>query len=149
MDKTEQKLQDDLKTAMRARDERLVGIYRFVLASIKQVKVDQRKELTEAEVLAILDKSAKKLRESIEQYKKANRDDLVAKEAYELEVLQRYMPAPLSDEEAIQIIKQAIADSGAQSIRDMGKAMQIAKDKAAGRIDMTVLSTKVKELLSK
>jgi len=148
MSKIKQQLQDDLKTAMKAREEKRVGFLRFILAAIKQKEIDQRIELNDQQVLNVINKLAKQHHDSIKQYQQAGRDDLVASEQFELDILQSYLPKPLSDAEIEQLIKQAIIETKAESMRDMSKVMQIVKEKAQGRADMSLLSDKVKQLLS-
>jgi len=143
-----QSLTDAMKTAMKGGDKKRLGVIRLVLAAIKQVEVDERIELDEARVLAVLDKMVKQRRESISQYKEAGRDDLVEVEEYEVSVLQDFLPEPLSDDEIAQMIEKAIADTGASSIKDMGKVMGILKPQMQGRADMGPISGKIKARLS-
>jgi uncharacterized protein YqeY len=136
-----------MKNAMRNQDkERLVTI-RLILAAIKQREVDERIELTDEHVLSILDKMVKQRRESIAQFEAGNRPDLVQKEMAEIAVIQHYLPAQLSESEVEAMIDNAIKETHASSMRDMGKVMSILKPKVQGRADVAVVSAKVKEKL--
>jgi len=133
---------------MRSGDkERLAGI-RFVLAAIKQREVDERIQLDDTQVLAVLEKMIKQRRESITQFEAGGRADLVAKESAELAVLQAYLPAQLSDSEVASAIRAAIASTGATTLKDMGKVMAAVKPQVQGRTDMGALSARIKGLLS-
>jgi uncharacterized protein YqeY len=138
---------DDMKAAMRSRDAQRLSAIRLLLAAIKQREVDERKELDDQEVIAVVEKMIKQRRESIAQYEKASRADLVAAENFELEVLQAYMPQPLSQAEIEAAVAAAVSGSGAQSVRDMGKVMAILKAELAGRADMAAVSALVKARL--
>lgn len=140
-------LLEDLKTAMRARDKKRLDVLRLVTAAIKQVEVDERVEVDESRLLQILDKMSKQRKESIVQYKKANRLDLVEKEAFELEVLALYMPSPLGDAEVDALITQAIQETEASNMADMGKVMAWLKPKVQGRADMGSISQRIKSQL--
>ena len=142
------RITDDMKTAMRAKDKERLGVIRLILAAIKQQEVDTRISLDDTAVLAVLDKMLKQRRDSISQFQNAGRDDLAQKEQFEVEVVQQYMPASLSDAELEQLIKDAIAASGAESMKDMGKIMNELRPKVQGRADMAQVSQKVKALLS-
>lgn len=142
------RIQDDMKTAMRAQDKERLAAIRLILAAIKQREVDERIELDDMQVIAALERMLKQRRESIAQFESAGRADLVAKEAFELAVIQSYMPAALADAEIDELIAQAIAASGAQSMRDMGKVMAQLKDRIQGRADMAAVSARVKARLS-
>ncbi|MEM9243572.1 MAG: GatB/YqeY domain-containing protein [Pseudomonadota bacterium] len=144
---TREKIQADLKTAMKARDQERVTLLRFVLAAIKQREVDERKTLTEAEIIAVIEKQVKQRRESIKQYQSANRQDLADKEQQELSILLNYLPEPLSEPELTKLIDAALAESGAKDIKDMGKVMAILKPQVQGRADMKELSNKIREKL--
>ena len=137
-----------MKQAMRDGDKRRLGVIRLVMAAIKQREVDDRVELDDAGVTAVLDKMAKQRRESIGQYSKAGRDDLVDQENFELEVLKTYLPEPLADAEIDAMIEAAIASSGASSIKDMGKVMGQLKPQLQGRADMGAVSARIKARLS-
>jgi hypothetical protein len=141
-------LQQDMKAAMRAADKRRLGVIRLINAAIKQREVDERIELDDTQVIAVLDKMAKQRRESIEQYEKAGRQDLAEQEAFELEILKAYLPEQLSDTDIDAMIEAAIAATGAASMKDMGKVMGQLKDKLAGRADMAAVSGKLKARLS-
>ncbi len=142
-----QRIQDDMKSAMKGGDKRKLGVIRLIMAAIKQREVDERIELDDDQVLAVLDKMVKQRRDSIEQYAKAGRDELAEQEQFEIEVLQEYLPEALSEEEITDLIKQAMAETGAESMRDMGKVMGILKPKLQGRADMGAVSAKIKQLL--
>jgi len=144
-----QKITDDMKNAMRAGDKQRLGTIRLILAALKQIEVDERLDsLPDERVIVSLDKMAKQRRESIEQYEKAGRDDLADIEKAELVIIQEYLPTALSDEEVSSMIESAIADTGAASIRDMGKVMGILKPKMQGRADMGKVSGLIKAKLN-
>lgn len=140
-------INEDMKTAMRAKDKERLGVIRLIMAAIKQQEVDTRVELDDTAVLAVLDKMLKQRRDSISQYEAAGRDDLAQKEQFEVSVIQHYMPEALSEEALEQLIKEAIAASGAQTMKDMGKLMNELRPKVQGRADMGQVSQKVKALL--
>ena len=142
------RITEDMKAAMRAGDKARLGTIRMVLAAIKQVEVDTREALDDAGVLAVLDKMVKHRRESIEQFRKAGRDDLADAEQDELEVIGTYLPEPLSEEEIGQLIDSAIAETGAASVRDMGKVMGLLKPRIQGRADMGEVSKRIKARLA-
>ncbi|KAG1661913.1 hypothetical protein GQR58_021185 [Nymphon striatum] len=139
---------DDMKTAMRAKEKDLLMTVRTILAAIKQQEVDTREDLNDTDVLAILDKLSKQRRESINQFKEAGRDDLVAQEEMELGFIQRYLPEPLSDDEVQSLVAEAIASSGAESMKEMGKVMAILKPQVQGRADMGKISGIIKSALT-
>ena len=141
-------IQDDMKTAMRAGDKDRLKVVRLMLAAIKQVEVDKRIELDDAAILAILNKMVKQRRDSVSQFTDGGRIDLADIEIAEIAVLEAYLPEQMSDAELDQLIEQAIATSGAESIRDMGKVMGQVKAKAEGRADMSTVSARVKQRLS-
>ena len=143
-----QRISEDMKTAMRAKDKERLGTIRLVLAAIKQVEVDKRIELDDTAVLAILDKMVKQRRDSIAQFGKAGRDDLVAQEQTELDLIQTYMPKALDSSEVDALIDAAIADTGAAGMSDMGKVMGWLKPKLQGRADMGKVSGQIKQRLS-
>ncbi|MFQ5468729.1 MAG: GatB/YqeY domain-containing protein [Gammaproteobacteria bacterium] len=143
-----ERIQNDMKSAMRSKDTVRLGAIRLILAAIKQREIDERITLDDAQTLAILDKMLKQRRDSLDQYNIAGRQDLADKEAYEISVIETYLPPALSDEEIDAIIEKAIADSGATSPRDMGKVMGILKPLVQGRADMGSISGKVKNLLN-
>ncbi len=138
---------EDMKTAMKAGDKDRLKVVRLMLAAIKQIEIDQRIDLDDPGVLAVLDKMVKQRRDSVAQFKKGGRQDLADIELAEISVLEDYLPEQLSEVELTDIIEQAIKDSGAESIRDMGKVMGQVKAKAAGRADMGAVGAKVKERL--
>lgn len=140
-------IQEDVKTAMRAGDKSRLATLRLITAAIKQIEVDSRKELSDGDVVAILDKMCKQRRESIEQFSSGNRSDLVEAEEAELAIITEYLPQQLSDDEILAIIDAAINETGASSMKDMGKVMGIIKPKAQGRADMGKLSGLVKTKL--
>lgn len=142
------RLQDDMKTAMRGRDKERLGIIRLILAAIKQREVDERIELNDDQILIVLDKMSKQRRESISQFRQAGRDDLADRETFELDTIQGYLPAALSDEEIATLIDAAIRDSGAESVRDMGKVMGLLKPQLQGRADMAAVSARIKQRLA-
>ncbi|HEU0186967.1 MAG TPA: GatB/YqeY domain-containing protein [Gallionellaceae bacterium] len=144
-----QQINEDMKTAMRARETARLGAIRLLLAAMKQREVDERIELTDTDVLAIIDKMMKQRRDSVSQYEAAGRQDLADAEKFEMSVLQGYMPQPLSEAEIDAAITQAIASSGAASAQDMGKVMAVLKPQLAGRADIGRVSGLVKARLSK
>lgn len=141
------RLLDDIKIAMKSGDRTRLAALRQISAAIKQVEVDSRKVLDDADVIAVLDKQAKQRRESIEQFAKAGRDELAAREQSELEIIQEYLPAPLSDSEIDALIDAAIVETGAASIKDMGKVMGRLKSQLQGRADMADVSARLKARL--
>ena len=142
-----ERIQQDMKTAMRAQDKPRLGTIRLILAALKQREVDERIELSDSDILAILEKMIKQRRESLAQYQNANRQDLAAQEAFEIGVIQAYLPTPLDAAAIDALITQAIATSGAQSVRDMGKVMALLKEQAQGRVDFAVVSAQIKARL--
>jgi uncharacterized protein YqeY len=139
---------EDMKAAMRAKDSERLGTIRMITAAIKQREVDERISLDDTQVLAVIEKMIKTRKESIVQFKSGGRDDLVARESREVELLQGYLPSQLSEGEVDALIAEAIAQSGATSIKEMGKAMALLKQKAQGRTDMAAASAKLKAKLS-
>ena len=142
------RITEDMKAAMRAKESERLGTIRMITAAIKQREVDERIALDDVQVLSVIEKMIKTRKESIEQFKAGNRDDLVARESKEIELLQAYLPAQLSEGEVDALIREAIAESGATSIKEMGKAMALLKQKAQGRADMAAASAKLKAKLS-
>jgi uncharacterized protein YqeY len=140
-------IQEDVKSAMRARDQKRLTALRLITAAIKQVEVDKRIEMDDQSILAVLDKMVKQRRDSLEQYTAAGRDDLAAQEQFELELISVYLPEALSDDELATLIKQAVADTGASSIRDMGTVMNKLREQVQGRADMKAVSSAVKAQL--
>lgn len=143
-----QNLTESMKAAMKGGDKSRLGVIRLVMAAIKQVEVDERIELSDERVLAVLDKMVKQRRESISQYSAAGRDDLVQQEEYEVSVLQDFLPEALSDDEIEQMIAKAVDETGASSIKDMGKVMGMLKPQMQGRADMGAVSGKIKARLN-
>ena len=137
----------DVKDAMRARDKPRLATIRLITAAIKQQEVDERIELDDTQVLALLDKMCKQRRESISQFEKAGRDDLIAQETSELELIQTYLPEQLGEDEIATLIDEAMASTGAASIKDMGKVMGQLKPKLQGRADMGAVSAMIKAKL--
>ena len=142
-----QQITDAMKAAMKSGDKARLAVVRLMLAAVKQREVDERIELDDSQVLAVLDKMVKQRRDSIQQYGDAGRDDLVAQEAAEIEVIQEFLPKALSDDEINAIIEAAIAETGADSMRDMGKVMGIVKPQVQGRADVGQVSGRVKQRL--
>jgi len=139
---------DDVKTAMKAGDKDRLKVLRLITAALKQVEVDERRELDDADVLGILTKMVKQRRDSITQYTDGNRKDLADIEAAEIEIIGTYLPEQLSDDELDELVDEAIATSGAEGIRDMGKVMGAIKSKAQGKADMGIVGAKVKARLN-
>jgi uncharacterized protein YqeY len=142
-----EKITDDMKAAMKAREAEKLSAIRLLQAALKQKEVDERITLSDSDVLGIIDKMLKQRRDSIEQFRAGNRPDLVAKEEFEVNVLQAYLPAQLSDAEVMKILDEVIAQTGAQGARDMGKVMNTLRPLVAGRADMGKLSGLVKARL--
>ena len=140
-------IQEDVKTAMRARDQKRLTALRLITAAIKQIEIDKRIEMDDPAVLAVLDKMVKQRRDSLEQYEKAGRDDLAAQEKFEIELIAVYLPEALSEEELASLIEQAVTETGASSIRDMGSVMNKLRAQVQGRADMKVVSNAVKAKL--
>tara|TARA_R110000787_G_C13387202_1_gene442316 strand:- start:212 stop:694 length:483 start_codon:yes stop_codon:yes gene_type:complete len=136
-----------MKEAMRAKAKERLGAIRLILSELKRIEVDERIELDDARVLAVLDKMVKQRRDSITQYENADRPELAEKEQAEIEVIQAFLPAPLSDAELADMVTAAIAESGAESMRDMGKVMAILKPQIQGRADVGAVSSLVKAKL--
>jgi uncharacterized protein YqeY len=142
-----QQITDAMKAAMKGGDKARLGIIRLMLAAIKQREVDERIELDDAQVLAVLDKMVKQRRDSLQQYTDAGRSDLAEQEAAEIAVIQEFLPEELSEAEIAGIIEAAIAETGAESMRDMGKVMAIVKPRVQGRADVGMVSGLVKQKL--
>jgi uncharacterized protein YqeY len=142
-----ERISEDMKTAMRSGEKDRLAVIRLLQAAIKQREVDERIALDDAQVTAVLEKMIKQRRESIAAFEKGNRADLVAKESAEIVVLQPYLPAQLSDAELDALIAEAIASTGAASIKDMGKVMSVVKTKAAGKADMGAVGARIKAKL--
>ncbi len=142
------RLQDDMKSAMRAKAKDRLLVIRGTLAVIKQREIDERIELDDTQILAILDKLVKQRRDSAQQFRDADRMDLVEKEEMEMGILQEYLPTALTEDEITQLIDQTIEASGAESMKDMGKVMGLLKPKVQGRGDMSQVSSLIKQRLS-
>ncbi|MTW21886.1 GatB/YqeY domain-containing protein [Allochromatium palmeri] len=141
------RIQDDMKTAMKAGDKTRLGVIRLMLAAIKQREVDERIELDDAQTLAVLDKMVKQRRDSISQYENAKREDLAEVERFEVGVIQDYLPAALSEAEIAALVEDAITASGAAAMSDMGKVMNVLRPQIQGRADMGAVSALVKQRL--
>jgi uncharacterized protein YqeY len=139
---------EDMKTAMRAGEKERLATIRLILAAIKQREVDERITLDDNQVLAAIEKMVKQRKEAIAQFEAGGRADLVAKESAEIAILQAYLPAQMSDAEIDALIAEAIASTGAASIKDMGKVMGAVKAKAQGRADMGAVGARIKQKLS-
>ncbi len=142
-----ERIQNDVKTAMRAGERERLGALRLILAAVKQREVDERITLDDAQVLAVLEKMVKQRRESVASFEAGGRADLVAKETAELQLIQSYLPTPLSESELDALIGGVMAETGASSIKDMSKVMAAVKAKAAGRADMAAVAVRIKARL--
>ena len=143
-----EQIQEDMKAAMRARESERLGTIRMLLAAIKQREVDERRDLSDADVLAIVEKSIKQRKESSRQFREGGRPELAEKEETEIAFLQPYLPAAMSDVEIDERIAAAVAETGAQGPRDLGKVLGVLRPQVQGRVDMAILSEKVKAHLS-
>lgn len=141
-------IQSAMKDAMRAKEKERLGVIRLIMAAIKQREVDERIELDDEQIVLVIDKMIKQRRESISQFDAAGRDDLSAVEKAELEILQTFMPEQLSEDEVNAMIDKAMSETGASSMKDMGKVMGLIKPQAQGKADMSVISKLIKEKLS-
>lgn len=142
------RITDDMKTAMRAGEKERLATIRLILSAIKQREVDERITLDDTQVLAVVEKMVKQRKEAITQFEAGGRADLVTKEQAEIAVLQTYLPAQMSEAELDALIAEAIASTGAASIKDMGKVMGAVKAKAQGRADMGAVSARIKQKLN-
>ncbi|WP_024304000.1 GatB/YqeY domain-containing protein [Pseudogulbenkiania sp. MAI-1] len=142
------RISDDMKTAMKAKDAERLGTIRLLLAAIKQKEVDERIELDDAGIVAVVDKMIKQRRDSVAQYEAANRQDLAGKEKAEMDVLAGYLPQQLTETEIDALIDAAVVQSGAASMQDMGKVMGLVRPQMAGRADMAVVSARIKAKLA-
>jgi len=142
------RITEDMKTAMRAGEKERLATIRLILSAVKQREVDERIVLDDSQVLAAIEKMIKQRKEAITQFEAGGRADLVAKETAEIGILQTYLPAQMSDAEIDALIGEAIASTGAASIKDMGKVMGAVKAKAQGRADMGAVSARIKQKLS-
>ena len=142
------RINDDVKAAMKAKDKPRLGVLRLITAAIKQREVDEQISLDDNQVLTVLEKMVKQRKDSIVQYEKAGRDELAQQEASEISIIQEYLPEQLSDDEIVALIAEAISNSGAASMKDMGKVMGMLKPRLAGRADMGAVSAKIKAKLA-
>ncbi len=142
------RISDDMKSAMKAKETERLAAIRLLMAAIKQKEVDERIELDDAAIVAVIDKMLKQRRDSISQYEAAQRQDLADKEKAEMTVLMAYMPQQLSEAEIDELVAKAVVDSGAASMQDMGKVMGLLRPQLAGRADMALVSTRIKARLS-
>lgn len=136
-----------MKTAMKSGEKERLAVIRLIMSALKQIEVDERIELDDSRVLSVLDKMVKQRRESISQFESGGRDDLVAKEKAEIDVITEFLPQALTAAEIDTIISRAISDTGASSMRDMGKVMGVVKPQITGRADVGAVSQKIKSLL--
>jgi uncharacterized protein YqeY len=142
-----ERITDDMKAAMRAGEKDRLGVIRMITAAIKQREVDERISLDDVQVVAVLEKMVKQRKESVVQFQAGNRQDLVDRESAEIELLKTYLPSQLGDAEIDALIADAIAATGAASVKDMGKVMGVIKSKAQGRADMGTVGAKIKAKL--
>jgi len=147
MSELKQTITEAMKDAMRAKEKARLGTIRLILAELKRIEVDERIELDDARVLAVLDKMNKQRRDSIQQFEAANRDDLAAVEREEMEVIATFLPAALSEDEINALVDQAISQTGASGMQDMGKVMGVLKPQLQGRADMGAVSKTIKARL--
>ncbi len=143
-----EKLQEEMKKALKSGDKDRLSVIRMLISEIKKVQIDQKKELSDDEIIQILQRYAKQRKEAIEQYKKANRQDLVEKEEKELKIVQEFLPEQLTEEEIEKIVNQIIEETGASSMKDMGRVMKTVMEKVKGRAEGSVVSKIVKQKLS-
>lgn len=141
------RIQEDLKTAMRAKDKPRLGVIRLIMAAIQQKEIDERISLDNTQILAVLEKMIKQRRDSITHYQQGSRQDLVDQEAFEIEVIQTYLPQPFSEAELRELIEAVMKESGATSAKDLGKVMKLLKLRVQGRADMQQLSRQIKQRL--
>ena len=141
------RITEAVKDAMRARDKQRLGVLRLVTADFKRIEVDERIELDDARVLAVLDKMVKQRRDSLEQFEKADREDLASQERFEIEVIKEYLPEALSEDAIAEIVAIAVTETGAASMKDMGKLMAVIRPQVQGRADMGLVSKLVKQKL--
>jgi len=148
MDLLTDRIKEDMKASMKGGDKARLGVIRLILAAIKQVEVDERIQLDNDRVILVLDKMLKQRRESIRQFADAGRHDLVAIEEAEILVIQDFLPQAFSEEEIDAMVNEAVIESGAESVKDMGKVMSLLKAKMQGRADMSSVSAKIKAALA-
>jgi hypothetical protein len=147
MESLKQRITDDMKACMKAKNKERLGTIRLILSAMKQIEVDERIELDDARIIVILDKMLKQRRESIKQYRDGNREDLAAIEEAEIVIIQDFLPQPFTEQEVDSMIAAAITQSGAASIKDMGKVMGLLKADMQGRADMAAVGAKIKAAL--
>lgn len=147
-DTLKQRIQDDVKSAMRAKDKERLGVLRMTTAAIKQREIDERTSLDDAGILSVLDNMIKQRRDALGQFTAAGRNDLADQEAFEIAVLDEYMPTALTETELNALIEAALTKVGANSLRDMGNVMKLLSPEVRGRADMGAVSGRVKERLS-
>jgi hypothetical protein len=147
MSELKQRITDDMKSAMKAKDKQALKAVRMILEAIKQKEIDERIELDDAQVMTVIQKMVKQRKDSISQFSDAGRTDLVEIEEAELEIINNYMPEQLSDEEVALVVDKAINDSGANSMKDMGKLMGMLKVQLQGKADMSLVSQLIKSRL--
>lgn len=143
-----QQVADEVKTAMKARDKDRLAALRLVMAEFKRVEVDERIELDDTRVLAILDKMTKQRKDSLQQYQDAGRDDLASKEQQEIDIISEFLPQALTEEEVTELVREAVSEVNASSMQDMGKVMGVLKPRIQGRADMGAVSGMVKARLT-
>ncbi len=148
MSDLKKQIQDAAISAMKAGEKKRLAIIRLMTSAMKQIEIDERIELDDQRIIVILDKMVKQRRESISQFKTAGRDDLVKQESFEIDIIQEFLPQALGEEEVDEIVSQAIKQTGASSIKDMGKVMGLVKPQIVGRADMGEVSGRIKSLLS-
>ena len=148
MSELKKRITDDMKSAMKAKDKQALKAVRMILEAIKQKEIDERIELDDAQVMTVIQKMVKQRKDSISQFSDAGRTDLVEIEEAELEIINNYMPEQLSDEEVVSVVDKAINDSGANSMKDMGKLMGMLKAQLQGKTDMSLVSQLIKSRLS-
>jgi uncharacterized protein YqeY len=148
MSDLQKQIKDSVISAMKSGEKERLKIIRLMTSAMKQIEIDERIELDDARIIAILDKMVKQRRESISQFKTAGRDDLVKQENYEIDIIQEFLPQALSEEEVDAIVSQAIEQTGASSIKDMGKVMGLVRPQIIGRADMGEVSGRIKSTLS-
>lgn len=148
MELLKDRIKEDMKAAMKGGDKARLAVIRLIMAAIKQREVDERIELDNDQIIAVLDKMVKQRRESIRQYSGANRMDLAEVEEAEILVIQDYLPQALSEQEIDEMVAEAVEQSGAESVKDMGKVMGLLRNKMQGRADMSIVSAKIKAVLA-
>ena len=148
MSELKQRITDDMKSAIKAKDKQVLKAVRMILEAIKQKEIDERIELDDTQAMAVIQKMVKQRKDSISQFSDAGRTDLVEIEEAELEIINNYMPEQLSDEEVALVVDKAINDSGANSMKDMGKLMGMLKAQLQGKADMSLVSQLIKSRLS-